>query len=139
METYTSSTNSIIGSDYISGLINGIDDYVVIPISNTQTVVLQGDIDGDTTESTLSFEGERWLISRDNSYGATYTTDYTADTSCSISIPEPYYCRGNLDDMSVMTARRADLAGSFAVTSLMWGVLICAVLWSLLRSVLRCR
>lgn len=137
MATYTATTNSIIGSDYISGIISGFEDYVIIPISSTETIVLQGKFGKDkTTEGDISFKGERWVISRTGTTG-TYTTTYTPEVSCTVSIPNPYYSRGSLSDMSVISSRRAEVAGNFAGISILWGVLICAVLWSLLRRSLR--
>lgn len=133
--TYTSTQNSIIGSDYIGGLVSGLEDYIVIPISNYKTVVLQGDFDKTTTAGTLNFEGERWIISRDDYYNAQYTND----VQCTVNITNPYYCRGSLDDMSVLSTRRDNVAGNFAVISILWGVTICVALWELLRSCVRSR
>lgn len=133
--TYISTQNSIIGSDYIGGLVSGLEDYLVIPISSYKTVVLQGEFDKTTSEGTINFQGQRWIVSRDDYYNA----DYTADVQCTVTITNPYYCRGSLDDMSVLATRRDDVAGNFATISILWGVLICVVLWELLRSCVRSR
>lgn len=133
--TYTSTQNGIIGTDYISGIVSGLEDYIVIPISAYKTVVLQGDFDKTTSSGTLNFEGERWIISRDDYYNAQYTND----VQCTVNITNPYYCRGSLEDMSVLATRRDNVAGNFAVISILWGVTICVVLWELLRSCVRSR
>lgn len=143
MADYTSTRNSILGSDYCAGLVSGCQDYVIMPISDTQTVVLQGDFSKASSDrgSEIEFSGERWIVERssDGGYGSYYDSDYTPSVECTLSIKYPYYCRGNLTDMSVIDSRRDDVIGNFSVTFIMWGLLICVTLYSLLRSCLRSR
>lgn len=139
MADYTSTNNNIIGSDYISGLVSGFEDYVVIPISSDKTVVLQGYFDKDVSGTNIAFEGERWILDRTDGYNYNYSAEYTSNVSCTVSITNPYYCRGSLSDMSILDSRRDDVAGNFATITILWGVLICVVAWDLLRSCLRSR
>lgn len=139
MADYTSTNNNIIGSDYISGLVSGFEDYMVIPISSEQTVVLQGKFDKEVSGTEISFEGERWIIDRGSGYNYNYTSTYSPSVNCTVSVPNPYYCRGSLTDMSVLDCRRAEVSGNFATITILWGVLICVVAWDLLRSCLRSR
>lgn len=139
MADYTSTNNNIIGSDYISGLVSGFEDYIVIPVSSERTIVLQGEFDKETSGEDISFEGERWIIDRGDGYSYNYTSDYTPDVKCTVSISNPYYCRGSLSDMSIIDSRRDDVAGNFATVFILWGVLICVALWELLRFCVRSR
>ena len=143
MADYNSTRNNLIGSDYYQGLISGFEDYIILPISDTQTVVLQGDFTADNTNDgkDITFNGDRWIISRNSGSGYTsyYDVDYTSNVDCSVRISDPYYCRGNLTDMSVIDTRRDDVVGNFVVTAIGWGVLICVTLRSLLRWCLRSR
>lgn len=134
MADYQDSANSIIGSDYISGLISGFKDYVVIPVSSTQTVVLQGVFDKEvSTNGEIKFSGQRWVISRNTTGTSTYSSVYTEDVTCTVLIRYPYYSRGSLSDMSIIATRSSQVSADFAVISLAWGVLLCVVLSSLLR------
>lgn len=139
MADYVSTNNNIIGSDYVSGLVSGFEDYIVVPISADKTVVLQGNFDKSVSGSDISFTGERWVIDRSDGYGYTYSSDYTPNVSCTVSVTNPYYCRGSLSDMSILDTRRDDVSGNFAMISILWGVLICVVVWDLLRACLRSR
>lgn len=138
--TYTSSDNSILGSDYCAGLVSGVEEYIIMPIDSNTTVVLQGEFSKAVSGNNISFEGERWIVSRDsNSYSSYYHTEYTPNTECTVNITEPYYCRGSLNDMSVIASRRDGVTANFATIAILWGVLICVALWELLRSCVRSR
>lgn len=139
MADYISSENSIIGVEYLQGVVSGAEDYVFLPLDSYHSVALQGDFSKDVSnQGEIQFSGQRWLITRSSS-NYSYSVDYTPSVECSISIVNPYYCRGSLSDMSVVSSRRAEVAGNFATISIMWGVILCVILSSIVRFATRSR
>lgn len=139
MADYISSENSIIGLEYLQGVVSGAEDYVFLPIDSYRSVALQGDFSKDVSnQGEIQFSGQRWIINRSSS-NYSYSVDYSSNVTCSVRITNPYYCRGSLSDMSAISSRRAEVAGNFATISILWGVILCVILSSIVRFATRSR
>ena len=139
MADYNSTNQNIIGTDYLAGVLSGAEDYIILPIDSYRTVALQGKFSKDlSTDGVISFEGQRWIIDRSQS-NYTYGVDYTPSVSCTVSISNPYYCRGSLSDMSMISTRRIEVGANFASIAIAWGLVLCVCLSTLLRFCSRSR
>ena len=139
MADYISSENSIIGLEYLQGVVSGAEDFVFLPLDSYRSVALQGDFSKDVSnQGDIEFSGQRWIINRSSS-NYSYSVDYSSNVTCSVRITNPYYCRGSLSDMSAISPRRAEVAGNFATISIMWGVILCVILSSIVRFATRSR
>lgn len=97
MASYTQSNDSsIIGSSYFQGIIKPWDDYVLIPVSDTQSVMVIGKC-GGVSGNTISFDDSIvYRLDRGTSYGSTYNTTQTSESSTTVTISEPYYTYSNV-------------------------------------------
>lgn len=132
MANYNDTENSIIGTDYLKGVLSGFEDYIVLPVGQDQTVCIVGNIT-HTGGGVYNYDGDEIIIRRTSSgYQSVYEAETIADTTGTITIDNEYYCRGNVGTLSVIETFKSQPATNFAVISLVWGVLFCFVLKSLL-------
>lgn len=132
MANYNDTENSLLGTSYLQGVVDGFEDYIILPIGEDETVCIIGDITQDGVGS-YSYSGREIHVNRSTSgYYSTYEVVSYEDTAGTITIDNQYYCRGNVGDLSAIATYRSDPASNFAIISLVWGVLFCFVLKSLL-------
>lgn len=129
MANYTSTENSILGSSYYSGVLNGYEDYVILPVGQDKTVCIVGDIDADNN----SYKGDEIIITRSTSgYTTSYDVQYVNNSQGTYTITNEYYCRGNVARLSSIETFQSVPVIGFSTTVIMWGVLLCFVLKPLL-------
>lgn len=95
MAAYNQSVNSVIGSSYFQGLIMPWDEYVVISVSDTRSVLVVGTLDS-VEGNTLTFSDSTvYTVERGSSYNSYYDTSFTSENLTTVTISEPYYSYSN--------------------------------------------
>lgn len=95
MSTYTQSDSSILGSSYFQGIIYPWDEYIVIPVSDTQSVLVVGTYDGRSGDQISFKDSKIYTVNRSGSYGSSYSTSYSEESSTTVNVSEPYYIYSN--------------------------------------------
>lgn len=139
MSSYNqSSSNSVIGSSYFQGLINPWDEYVLIPVSDTQSVMVVGNCTS-VNNNVVSFKDTTvYIVERSGNYGSTYNTRSFTEDQTSVTIQEPYYTYSNVYDSSpVLNCTSADSITSYFVCFCCLVFVVNQVIGNVIKSVIK--
>lgn len=95
MANYTQSVNSIVGSSYFQGLIMPWDEYVLIPVSETKSILVVGTLDSSDGDTLTFSDSTLYTVDRGSNYNYSYTTSVSTEDLTTVTISEPYYCYSN--------------------------------------------
>lgn len=95
MATYTQSINSVIGSSYFQGLIMPWDEYILIPVSDTRSVLVVGSLDSHEGDTLTFSDTTVYTVERGSNYSSSYNTTVSSEDLTTVTVSEPYYSYSN--------------------------------------------
>lgn len=139
MSNYTqNSSTSVLGSSYFQGLINPWDEYVLIPYSDNQSVMVVGNCDG-VDGNVVSFKDSTvYIVERSGNYGSTYNTRFFTEDQTTVTIQEPYYTYSNVYDSSpVLNCTSANSVAAYFVVFCCLVFIVNQVIGNVIKSVIK--